>query len=156
MQYQFQVYSKVIDIHTHISIHVQILFPIDYYRILSRVPCAILQVLFDCIFCIQQCVYVNSKLLIYPSLLPFPFGNHKFVFEVRISGVSLVIASLSFLLFIWDLSLFFSVSLARGLWIFFILSKKKKKTGLGFIYLPCYFSDLYFISCLIFIIPSFC
>ena len=30
----------------------------------------------------QQCVYVNPKLLMYPSLLPFPFGNHKFVFSV--------------------------------------------------------------------------
>ena len=52
---------------------------------------------------IYSSVYVNSKLLIYPSLLPFPFGNHKLVFKVCISGVSLVIASLSFLLFLWGL-----------------------------------------------------
>ena len=25
-------------------------------------------------------MYVNPKLLIYPSPTPFPFGNHKFVF----------------------------------------------------------------------------
>ena len=28
------------------------------------------------------CVYVNTKLLIYPSPSPFPFGNLKFVFKV--------------------------------------------------------------------------
>ena len=38
--------------------------------------------------------------------LRFPVGNHKFVFEVCISGVPLIIASLSFLLFIWIFSLF--------------------------------------------------
>ena len=31
---------------------------------------------------IQQCMYVNSKFLIYLSHLHFPFGNHKFVFEI--------------------------------------------------------------------------
>ena len=39
------------------------------------------------------------------SALHSPVGNHKFVFEVCISGVSLIIASLSFLLFIWVFSL---------------------------------------------------
>ena len=32
-------------IHIHVSVLFQILFPIGYYRILSRVPCAIQQVL---------------------------------------------------------------------------------------------------------------
>ena len=41
---------------------------IGYYRILSRVPCAIQQVLVDYLFYIQQCVYVNPKLLIIPPL----------------------------------------------------------------------------------------
>ena len=31
-----------------------------------------------------ECVYVNLKLLVYPSL-PFPFGNRKFVFYVCVS-----------------------------------------------------------------------
>ena len=33
------------------------------------------------LFYLQQCVSVNLKLLIYPTL-PFPFGNHKFVLYV--------------------------------------------------------------------------
>ena len=31
---------------------------------------------------IVACVYVNPKLLIYPSLPHFPFGNRNFVFEI--------------------------------------------------------------------------
>ena len=69
-------------IHINISILFQILFHIGYYRILSRGPCAIKEVLVDYLFYIYQCVFVNPKLLVYPSTPCFPFGNHKFVFEV--------------------------------------------------------------------------
>ena len=76
----FQVYSKVIQLYIYI-------FPfrffslIGYYKILSIVPCAIQWVLVGYLFFIKYCVYVNPKLLIYPSPPPpFPFGNHKFVF----------------------------------------------------------------------------
>ena len=44
--------------------------------LLSIVSCAIQQVLVIYLFYIQQCVYFNPKLLIYP----LPFGNCKFVF----------------------------------------------------------------------------
>ena len=50
------------------------------YKILSRVPYAIQQVLFGYLF--YMCVYVNPTLLISPSHPCFPFGNHKFVFEI--------------------------------------------------------------------------
>ena len=64
---QFQVYSKVIQLYTYIYLFFFRFFsPISYYRILSRVPCAIQQVLVVYRFHVQQCVYVNPKLLIYP------------------------------------------------------------------------------------------
>ena len=58
-------------IYIYIYIHIYIFFfrffsLIDYYNILSIVPCAIEQVLVGYIFYIQQCVYVNPN-LIYPS-----------------------------------------------------------------------------------------
>ena len=34
-----------------------------------------------------ECVYVQPKLPIYPSLPLFPFGNHKFVFSVSLFSV---------------------------------------------------------------------
>ena len=55
---------------------------IVYYKILNTVLCTIQQVLVAYLFYIEQCVYVNPNLLIYSSLPPFPFGNHKFVFYV--------------------------------------------------------------------------
>ena len=56
---------------------------IGYYKILRTVPCALQQVLVVYLFYIQSCVSVNPKLLIYPSPHPpFPFSNHKFVFDV--------------------------------------------------------------------------
>ena len=52
-----------------------------YHRILSRLPCAIQQILVGYLSYIQKYVYVNPKLLI--SLSPhFPFGNCKFVFNI--------------------------------------------------------------------------
>ena len=42
-----------------------------YQKILNIVTCAIQQVLVD-LFCIQQCVSINPKLLIYPSPLLVP------------------------------------------------------------------------------------
>ena len=53
-------------------IHISTLFfrffsHIDHYRVLSRVPCAIQQVLISYLFYIQQCVYVNPNLTVYPS-----------------------------------------------------------------------------------------
>ena len=52
-----------------------------HYRVLSRVPCAIQQVLISYLFYIQQYVYVNPNLSIYPfpSLSP---SNHKFVLYI--------------------------------------------------------------------------
>ena len=57
---QSQVYSKVI--HSYIySLFFRFFSHIDYHRILSRVPCAIPQVLFVYLSYIQQCVCVCSS-----------------------------------------------------------------------------------------------
>ena len=53
---------------------------IGHYTVLSRLPCAIQQVLVTYLFCIQQCIYVNPN-LIYPSPQHLPFAPHKFGFE---------------------------------------------------------------------------
>ena len=45
---------------------------IGYYKTQCTVLCALQQALVDYLFYIQQCVYVNPKLLIYPS--PFPLS----------------------------------------------------------------------------------
>ena len=69
---------------------------IGYHKILSRVPCIIQQVLVVYLFYIQQCLYVNPKLLIYLPLQPcsaIPFGNHKFDFYVCESISVLYISS---------------------------------------------------------------
>ena len=67
---QFQVYSKVIQLYIYIQpLFFRFFSHIGYYRILSRVPCAIQEVLADYLFYRQQCVSVNSVLLIYPSPL---------------------------------------------------------------------------------------
>ena len=68
---------------------------IGYYKTQCTVLCALQQALVDYLFYIQQCVYVNPKLLIYPSPL-FPFGNHKFVFCVH-ESVSLLFIYIIFL-----------------------------------------------------------
>ena len=61
---------------------------IGYHRILSRVPCAIQSIL----------VYVNPKLLIYPSLHQrFPFHNHTFL--LGICKLTSVLKSLSSIVF---------------------------------------------------------
>ena len=60
---QFQVYSKVTQLYIYIyPFFFRYFSHIGYYRILSRVPCAIQQVLVDYLFYIQQCVYVNILL----------------------------------------------------------------------------------------------
>ena len=69
----FQVCSKVIQLYMYTyPFFFRFFSHLGYYRILSRVLCVIQQVLVDYLFYIQQCVYVNPKLLIYPSPLPFP------------------------------------------------------------------------------------
>ena len=54
---------------------------IGHYRVLSRVPCAIQQVLISYLFYIQQCVYVNPNLPTYPSPLTTCLFS-KFVFYI--------------------------------------------------------------------------
>ena len=55
-------------IHIHISLFFRFFSHIGHYRVLSRVPCAIQQVLISYLFYIQQCVYVHPNLPIYPPI----------------------------------------------------------------------------------------
>ena len=57
---------------------------LGYYRILTRVPCAIQQVLVGYLFHIQQWECVNPKLPVYPSHPPFPPGNLKSVLKSQL------------------------------------------------------------------------
>ena len=77
---QFQVYSKVSQLYIYIyPLFCRFYSHVVHYRVLNRVPCTIQQVLISYLFYIQQCVYVNPNLPIYPSPT-FHLGNHKFVF----------------------------------------------------------------------------
>ena len=69
-------YSCVICILFKIIFHYSLLLQDIEYRSLYYTvgPCYL--------FYMQQFVSANRKLLIYPSLQPFPFGKHKFVFYV--------------------------------------------------------------------------
>ena len=69
------------DSDIHIYILFQILSIIDYYKVVSTVPCVIEQILG---VYKQQRLYVNSKLQIYlhPQSPTFLFRNHKLVFYV--------------------------------------------------------------------------
>ena len=65
----FQVYSKVIQLYVHMYLFFFKLFShLGYYRILSRAPCPIQEVLVGYLFSIL-CVYINPKILILPSAL---------------------------------------------------------------------------------------
>ena len=65
---QFQVHNKVNQLYIYIYLLFWRFFShIGHYRVLSRVPRAIWQVLISYLFYIQQCVYVNPNLPIYPS-----------------------------------------------------------------------------------------
>ena len=57
-------------------------FPTGYYRILSRVAYAILEVLFGYLFYILLVCVCSSQFLMYPSPPCFPFSNHKSVFRM--------------------------------------------------------------------------
>ena len=92
---QFLLYSTVNQLHTYIyPLFLRFFSHTGHYRVLSRVPCAIQQVLISYLFYIQQCVYVNPNLPIYPSPSPpFPLGSHKFVIYVCVSIPALQIGS---------------------------------------------------------------
>ena len=79
---QFQVYNKVNQLYIYIyPLFFRFFSHIGHYTVLSRVPCAIHQVLVSYLSYIQQCVYFNPNLPIYPSP-SLPPGVHKFVFYI--------------------------------------------------------------------------
>ena len=65
---QFLLYSKVNQLYVYIY-SLLFGFPshLDHHRALSRVLCAIQQVLISYLVYTQQCIYVNPNLPIYPS-----------------------------------------------------------------------------------------
>ena len=83
--------------HTHTHSFPDFFFIIDYYKILSIVPCAISRsfyLLFTCVMYNSVCVCVNPELLISLSPIPHPnppptptihSGNCKFVFFLYLS-----------------------------------------------------------------------
>ena len=72
---------------------------VDYYGILSRVPCAIYSGSLMLYFYIQQCVYVNPKLLIDLSSCLSPLVTIKLVFKVCFCSVDKYICVIFFLIF---------------------------------------------------------
>ena len=99
-----------------------------YYKIFNIVPCAIQQVLAVYLFYIQQCVYVNSKLLIYPLRLSrsvtlllvyfyfvskftsFSFSHPFSIFGAICLARSLANSILSFLVSLFQVSLLLLLS----------------------------------------------
>lgn len=81
--YQFQVYSKVIQLHIYlyfwITFHYRLL-PDNRYQILHIVPHCAVYIPVAYLLYVQQFVSVNSIHLIYLSPLFFFFCNPKFVF----------------------------------------------------------------------------
>ena len=61
------------------------------YRVLSRFSLAIRQVLVDYLLYIKQCVYVNPKLLIYPSPQCVLSGNKKYILSSSTSSIDRVL-----------------------------------------------------------------
>ena len=81
-------------------------FPLTgHCRILSRVPCAIQQILTSYLYYMESSVYVNPSLLISPS--PIPSGKHKFVFHsclvLLLFVVVVVVAAFFFFNFYWSI-----------------------------------------------------
>ena len=66
---------------------------LGYHRALSRVPCAIEQILVSYLLYIWQCIYAKPYLPIHPNLFPFPLGVHRFVLYVCVSIPILQISS---------------------------------------------------------------
>ena len=73
---QFLLYSKVNQLYIY-QLFLRFYSHIGHQRVLGGVPCAIQQVLICYPFYIQQCISVNPNLPIYPSLPPFPLGEHS-------------------------------------------------------------------------------
>ena len=68
MMCQFLLYSRMNQLYIHIyPLFFRFFSHIGHYRVLSRVPCAIEQLLISYLLYIQQCVYDNPNLPIYPS-----------------------------------------------------------------------------------------
>ena len=78
----FLLYSKVNQLYIYIgTLFFRFYSHIDHYRVLSRVPCALHQVLISYLLYIQQCIYVNPN-------LPITFFFYKFIYLFLFSAAS--------------------------------------------------------------------
>ena len=65
---------------------------VGHHRAISRVSCALQQVLISSLFCTYSCIHVNPNLPIHPA--PFsPLSVHMFVLYVCVSISALQIGS---------------------------------------------------------------
>ena len=79
---QFQIYSNMNQLCTcTYALFFRFFSHTHHCRVLGRVPCAIQQILIVYLFYIQQHVYVNPNLPLYPSSF-YLHHNHKFVFYI--------------------------------------------------------------------------
>ena len=84
-----------------------IIFPyIGHCRIVSRVPCAIQQILISYLYYMEYCVYVNPSPYLLPPTSPIPSGKHEFVFYsclILLLFVVVVVAADFFFNFYWSI-----------------------------------------------------
>ena len=89
----FLLYSKVNQLYVYIySLFFGFPFHLGHRRALSRVPCAIQQVLISYLLYTQQCIYVNPNLPVHPTS-PSLLGVHAFVLYIFVSVSALQIGS---------------------------------------------------------------
>ena len=109
---KFQVYSNVNHIHS-------LSFPhIDYYSRLLLLYSRSLVVIYSIYS--KQYAYVNLNLPIYHFPPCFPFGNHKFDFEICVSVLSIIfirfhIQMISHAICLWYISLSMIISVSSML-----------------------------------------
>ena len=118
---QFQVYSKVVRFYIYMYLFFFKFFShLGYYRILSRVPCAIQQVLVGYLFEIQQCVHVNPNLPISPYLPPFPLVTMN---SLSKSGLGSICQIIHLIVYLFTQFLLFSKILEKRFSLVFLSFK---------------------------------
>ena len=97
---QFQVYSEVNQLYVYICPRLFRFFShIGHYRLLSRVPCVIWQVLISYLF--SMCVYVSLSHPVYPFSLSYPLVT-VFVFYIC-NFILQISSSVSFIYFFFQI-----------------------------------------------------
>ena len=97
---------------------------LGYYRILSRVPCAIQEVLVGSLFYVQECVPINPKFLIYAPLSPLvtQLYIHTHIHTYSVIHVYTYILSYTYIymyicIYIYSFSHFLPLWFITGYWM---------------------------------------